>query len=201
LCIIGGGKQKSSFEYLIYEYEEIVTMSIKKLLIISVVFLTISFAGLFADPVTLTMDDLVQIGETQGGNNNSLDAAIALTGINDLEWGGGYFETSYLWVWDYNNGIFWWWGKEDVTHLSIKAGNQWILYELETPLQQGGFIALESEMFNKKGKPKNISHVTAYTGGVAQVSETGTSVPEPATFFLLGLGLLAVPGIKKVMHS
>ncbi len=157
--------------------------------------------GLLADPVKLTMDDLAQIGEIQVGNNNDLQAAIELTGITGLEWAGGSFETSYLWVWDYNNGLFWWWGPEELTHLSIKAGNNWILYELETPLQAGGFISLESEIYNSKGVAKNISHVTGYTGGYVPVTEISTSVPEPATFILLGLGLLAVPGFKRFMHS
>ena len=103
-------------------------MSIKRFLAVSVVFAAMSCTGLFADPVTLTMDDLDQIGELQKGNNNSLSEAIELTGITDLQWAGGSFDTSYLWVWDYNNGIFWWGGKGEVTHLSIKAGNNWILY-------------------------------------------------------------------------
>ena len=176
-------------------------MIIRKLLTIIVVLGAISCVGLFADPVTLTMDDLVQIGDKQKGNNKKLESAIDLTGIYNLEFAGGSFYTSYLVVSDYNNGIFWWGGEEEVTHLSIKAGNNWILYELETPLQQGGFIALESEMFKNNGAVKNIKYVTAYTNGGVPSTRASTSVPEPSTFFLLGLGLLAVPGIKKVMHS
>ena len=56
-------------------------MNFKKLLIYIVVLVFISSTGLLADPVKLTMDDLVQIGETQVGNNNSLQDAIKLTGI------------------------------------------------------------------------------------------------------------------------
>ncbi len=166
-------------------------MSIKKLLAVFVVFAAMSCTGLFADPVTLTMDDLDQIGELQNGNNNSLSDAIELTGITDLQWAGGFFETSYLWVWDYNNGIFWWGGEGEVTHLSIKAGNNWLFYELEAPLQSGGFIQLESEIFNKKGVAKSISHVTGYRGVGT------TSVPEPAALILVGMGLLAIPGYRK----
>ena len=161
--------------------------------------MAVSGTGLLASPVTLTMDDLVQIGQKQKGNNNKLDDAVELTGITGLQWAGGSFDTSYLWVWDYNNGVYWWGGTEAVTHISVKAGNSWILYELGTPLQQGGFITLESEIYGKTGGVKEIGHVTGYTGGITPIAETGTSVPEPGTFILMGLGLLAVPGIKKVI--
>lgn len=165
-------------------------MSFKSHWILFVVVMAVSSAGLIADPVTLTMGDLEQIGETQQGNNNDLNEAIELTGITGLQWAGGSFDTSYLWVWDYNNGVYWWWGPEEVTHISVKAGNNWILYELETPLQPKGFITLESEIFNKNGVAKDISHVTGYSGG-------NTSVPEPATLVLVGMGLLAIPAYRK----
>jgi len=170
-------------------------MKARTLIIVTVSVMLLSGITSLADPVTFTMDDLIQIGEEQKGNNNSLDSAIELTGITDLEWAGGSFHTSYLWVWDYNNGIFWWWGPEDVTHLSIKAGNSWILYELPTSLQAGGFIQLESEIFNKKGIPKDISHVTGYRGATAE------SVPEPAALALIGLGLVAVGGYRRYISS
>lgn len=152
----------------------------------STAFFIISFlflAGfpLLAEPVVLNMDNLEQIGEMQSHNNNDLQDAITLTGLDDLQFAGGEFNTAYLWVW--NQGEYWWGGSEPLTHLSIKAGNNWILYELDQPMQTGWHIQLTSEIFNKNGKPKDISHVTGY------YSPSSTSVPEPATLLLGGLGL------------
>jgi len=178
----------------------------KKLVIsFSVAFMFLSFTVVFADPVSLTMEDLSQIGEQQSGNNNSLSDAIEITGLTDLEWAGNSWNTSFLWVWDYNNGIFWWFGDQEVTHISIKAGNAWILYELPNPLQAGDFIQLESEIYNKKGKPKDIAHVTGYYSSsvlsTGAPSESVESVSEPGTVLLLGLGLVMIPLFRRRMAS
>ena len=168
-----------------------------------VVFLSLTVA--FADPVSLNMEDLVQIGDIQSGNNNSLNDAIKLANLSDLEWAGDSWNTSYLLVWDYNEGIFWWFGPGEVTHISIKAGNSWIMYELPTALQAGDFIQLESEIYNKKGAAKEIGHVTGYYSSSAlsagTASESAESVSEPGTILLLGLGLLMIPLCRRRMAS
>ena len=80
-------------------------MRIKNSVIFLVALIALAGSSLLAGPVTLTMDDLTQIGGIQQGNNNNLGTAITLSGIEDLNWAGGSFDTSYLWVWDYNQGL------------------------------------------------------------------------------------------------
>jgi len=175
-----------------------------------IVFIAVSCSVLFADPVTMTMDDLNQIGDTQKGNNNKLGHAIELSGITDLGWVGDSWKDSKLslLVWDTDSGIFCWDGPGELTHISVKAGNNWIMYELDTPLQSGGFISLASEIFDKKGKAKKIVNVTGYYSVssvpvLADSSPSGpvASVPEPGTVFLLGIGLFVIPLYRKRLAS
>jgi PEP-CTERM motif len=167
-------------------------------IILSIAILVFLFLGanVFADHYTFS--NMVQVGAVQSGNDTAALASTVLGSTLSLvnkwdgpsnpgDWTGPTSDTTeFTFVWN---------GSGVVTHIVVKASTQWILYALTNPLQTGDSQDVESEITkphpSKPGEViiHEISHITGYNGT--------TSVPEPATLMLLGIGLAAVPVTKK----
>ncbi len=99
---------------------------------------------------------------------------------------------------EYTQGVFIWNGSGIVEYIMLKADGYYALFALDTSLipGQGQVISSNPADWNSgDGVPDfenpglhAISHITGYGT---------TSVPEPATLVLLGLGLMAVPLARK----
>ena len=99
---------------------------------------------------------------------------------------------------EYIQGVFIWNGSGIVEHIMLKADGYYALFALGTHLSPGEGQVISSDpadwitvdgvpVFENPGLHA-ISNITGYGT---------TSVPEPATLVLLGLGLMAVPLARK----
>jgi len=87
-----------------------------------------------------------------------------------------------------------WKTKDPVIFYSLKAGNEYAMYWLEVPKQEGIF-STEYYLTNKKNIARELSHITFYTNK----NTYGTNqTPEPTTLILLGFGLL---GLSKIFRK
>jgi len=136
------------------------------------------------------------IGTYSGNDSNSSEFAIILDNLGLTEvgkWEAGGDDTNGGWtlVEGTNGGVeivLQWNGPGEITHIVIKAGSSFAFYALGTSLVAGDTQQIISELLNNGGQIAGVSHTTGYGG---------TSVPEPTTLVLLGLGLMAVPVAKK----
>jgi len=170
---------------------------VKKKIIISLAILVFLSLGstLLGDPYVVDvygLDNLTLIG-TWTGNDNDLSQINALTGLS-LTWAGGTYTDSQLVApTGATSGYLVWNGTGIVTHIALKAGNFYTLYALTSYLDSPGDSQeiVQDQILNNPGNAfLGISHATGFNDG--------TSVPEPATLMLLGLGLIAVPLTKKL---
>jgi len=81
-----------------------------------------------------------------------------------------------------------------VDYIVAKAGNNFSVFE---PNQSGSGEWNTFALTNNQGTPKNLSHLTFYSTSKTPSPHGGAQVPEPATIFLLGSGLLGLLGYRK----
>ena len=91
-------------------------------------------------------------------------------------------ELDFVVKFEFNDGFYsgTWTSPTPVSFLSVKAGNEFTLYKLETPVTSGSFTTLG--LTNRQGIQQAVSHISLWG------SDTVVSVPEPATWALMLLG-------------
>jgi hypothetical protein len=88
-----------------------------------------------------------------------------------------------------------------ISYYAVKGGNYFAMYRLEPAAATGSWSTYDIWAIGGPGtggqSPRGyggleLSHFTGYNAGTPP-----TSVPEPATIFLLGLGLVGMAGLKR----
>lgn len=84
-----------------------------------------------------------------------------------------------------------WKTKDPVIFYSLKAGNEYAMYWLEVPKQEGSF-STENYLTNNHGKALDLSHITFYTN-----NNVYNETPEPTTLILFGFGLITIASLSR----
>ena len=128
--------------------------------------------------------------KVEGSSNEAAEAAwaekiLGLAAGALLDWykvDGGYTIVDKNGISSYDPGFAW-------TYAVVKYGDYWALYvdEGDNLLNTAALSILDKDKYKYLG----VSHVTFFK------EDYGTSVPEPAALFLLGLGMLGIAGIRR----
>jgi hypothetical protein len=94
-----------------------------------------------------------------------------------------------------------WSSTKPVDFVAVKAGPGFAVFSVDQTtggVWSGDFSIEESELrVGQKGNIPGLSHISFYSGGGNTPPGGDAQVPEPATIFLLGSGLLGLFGFRK----
>lgn len=113
--------------------------------------------------------------------------------FDDIEWGNYSFTDDPL-IEKLTSGT---WDSSllGVDYVSVKAGNYFSVFSVD---HQGSGEWNTFDITNNNGVPKDLSHISFWSKSTPPTPPgDGAQVPEPATIFLLGSGLLGLFGFRK----